>query len=215
MNVLAPDPPVSAKLEFSKVTRNDDNRKTFVITLGGRWVGIAVANAAGSYVVGAPENSPLHAHHGLELGTNKGRGYDALVAAILNLGRRILAAQPFSVLIGADLYSLDRGIAEIHIPIHAAITQQDGMVHGGVIAYAADNAMAFAAGSVLGPGVLNASSSIQYLSPATGHLIVARASVAHRFSRKARCRCEVSVSTDDGEKVCATAQGTIVAKKPI
>jgi acyl-coenzyme A thioesterase PaaI-like protein len=69
-------------------------------------------------------------------------------------GRRILASQPFSVLLGAELLTLCEGGAELKVPLRAELKQQHGFIHGGVISYAADNALTYAGGSVLGPSVV-------------------------------------------------------------
>lgn len=69
---------------------------------------------------------------------------------MLGPGRRILASQPFSVLLDAELLRLGDGRAELRIPVRAELKQQHGFVHGGVISYAADNALTFAGGSALG-----------------------------------------------------------------
>ena len=67
---------------------------------------------------------------------------------MLGLGRRILASQPFSVFLGAELLHLADGNAELRIPIRDELRQQHGFVHGGVISYAADNALTFAGASI-------------------------------------------------------------------
>lgn len=132
---------------------------------------------------------------------------------MLPLGRKILAAQPFSTVLGAELHELAGGRAEIRIPVQRFMMQQHGVLHGGVIAYAADNTIAFAAGSILGEGVVNAAHFIQYLKPARGHTVVARATVAHHSTRSAACRCEVYVTGDDGgEQLCAVAQGSVAVR---
>ena len=125
-------------------------------------------------------------------------------------GRRILASQPFSVLLGAELVSFAKDRAELRIPIKAELMQQHGFVHGGVISYAADNALTYAGGGVLGPGVVTSEFKINYVRPAKGELIVARAAVIHAGKNQAVCRCDVYVSSDGSESLCATAQGTIV-----
>ena len=71
---------------------------------------------------------------------------------MLGPGRRILASQPFSVLVDAELLRLGDGQAELRIPVRAELKQQHGFVHGGVISYAADNALTFAGGSAAPTG---------------------------------------------------------------
>ncbi|MDE2752901.1 MAG: PaaI family thioesterase [Gemmatimonadota bacterium] len=129
---------------------------------------------------------------------------------MLELGRKILASQPFSVLLGAELTGLSAGAAEIRIPIRPEFGQQHGFVHGGIVSYAADNALTFAGGSVLGTGVVTSEFKINYLRPAMGTALMARATVVHHGQRQAVCRCDVFASADGIETPYATAQGTIV-----
>ena len=56
------------------------------------------------------------------------------------LGKSVLASQPFSVLLGTELTRFADGIAELRLPIRDDLKQQNGFVHGGVLSYAADNA---------------------------------------------------------------------------
>ena len=128
---------------------------------------------------------------------------------MLDLGRKILASQPFSVLLGAELLGLSPGTAEIKVPIRPQSGQQHGFVHGGVVSYAADNALTFAGGSILGPAVVTSEFKINYVRPAQGDFLVARASVIHHGSRQAVCRCDVFASAEGAEVLCATAQGTV------
>ncbi len=128
---------------------------------------------------------------------------------MLGPGRRILAAQPFSVLLGAELLQLGDGSAELRIPIRDELKQQHGFVHGGVISYAADNALTFAGGSALGTGVVTSEFKINYLRPAQGESLVARAAVVHSGRTQAVCRCDVFSSESGASRLCATAQGTI------
>jgi uncharacterized protein (TIGR00369 family) len=129
---------------------------------------------------------------------------------LTHLGQQVLATQPFSRLLGAQLTVLQRGRAELAIPITPDLMQQHGFVHGGVLSYAADNALTFAGGSVLGPAVVTAEYKINYLKPARGERLIARATVIGAGARQAVCRCDVWVVTANEEVLCATAQGTIV-----
>jgi uncharacterized protein (TIGR00369 family) len=123
---------------------------------------------------------------------------------LLSLGRQIL-----SVLLGAELLSFSASGAALRIPIKAELKQQHGFVHGGVISYAADNALTYAGGGALGPGVVTSEFKINYLRPAMGEAIIARATVIQAGKNQAVCRCDVYVSTGVTETLCATAQGTI------
>ena len=131
----------------------------------------------------------------------------------LDAARRGLAAQPFSELVGARVAEFADGVAVLEIDIRDDLCQQNGFVHGGVLCYAADNALTFAAGTVLGPELLTGGLSIEYLRPARGRLLRARANVVHAGRRKAVCRCDVSTVDESGAEVTvAVAQGTIMAR---
>jgi len=127
----------------------------------------------------------------------------------LQLGKQALASQPFSVLVGAELTGYSAGWAELTIPIRSELKQQHGFVHGGVISYAADNALTFVGGSVLGPAVVTSEYKINYLKPALGTALIARAMVVYSGKTQAVCRCDVFVVSEGKESLCAVAQGTI------
>ncbi len=129
----------------------------------------------------------------------------------LAMGREVLASQPFSQLIGAELVALSPGRCELHVPITEAVKQQHGFVHGGVLSYAADNALTYAGGTALRVPVVTAEFKINYLRPAIGERLIARAEAVHTGKSQAVCRCDVFVVKDGEEKLCAVAQGTIAA----
>lgn len=126
----------------------------------------------------------------------------------LDQGQRVLALQPFSVLLGATLTELSAGQAEITVPIRRELLQQHGFVHGGVISYIADNALTYAGGTMYGDA-LTAEYKVNYVRPAQGETLIARAQVIHAGKRQAVCRCDVYVVRDGSETMCATAVGTI------
>jgi uncharacterized protein (TIGR00369 family) len=132
-------------------------------------------------------------------------------AAMLDTGREVLAEQPFSRLLGAELARFEPGSAELRLPVRLELRQQFGLTHGGVLSYLVDNTLTFAAGSVLGPAVLTAEYKVSYVQPAVGDTLIARASVVHQGRRQAVCRCDVFDVTEGQEALCATALGTIRA----
>lgn len=129
---------------------------------------------------------------------------------LYSIGQAVLAAQPFSRLLGAELTEFEPGKAELRIPITPELLQQHGYVHGGVLAYAADNALTFAGGSRLGTAVLTAEFKLNYLRPAQGETLIARASVLGGGARQAVCRCEIYMLASGEEILCAAGQGTII-----
>ncbi|MPZ96462.1 MAG: hotdog fold thioesterase [Propionibacteriales bacterium] len=130
----------------------------------------------------------------------------------LDLAQGLLAAQPFSSLIGARLTEFGADAAVLEIEIRDELRQQNGFVHGGVLSYAADNALTFAGGTALGAAVLTGGFTISFLRPVDGRTVRAHATVVHATSRQAVCRCDI-YALDDGAPpvLCATAQGTVVA----
>ncbi|WP_042581643.1 PaaI family thioesterase [Variovorax paradoxus] len=133
--------------------------------------------------------------------------------AFLAMGRGVLASQPFSALIGAELHALTPGFADLQLPLAAQLKQQNGFAHGGIVSYMADNALTFAGGTALRVPVVTSEFKINYVRPALGDRLVARARAVHTGGSQAVCTCEVFAVTDGVEKLCALAQGTI-AKLP-
>ncbi|MFA5537411.1 MAG: PaaI family thioesterase [Bacillota bacterium] len=130
----------------------------------------------------------------------------------LQMGQEILASQAFSHLVGAELTEFKPGKTVLEIPITEKLLQQHKFVHGGVLSYAADNVLTFVGGSVLGIKVLTSEFKINYLRPAIGEKLIAKGTVIYCGKRQAVCRCDIFIQDETGnEKICATAQGTIVS----
>jgi uncharacterized protein (TIGR00369 family) len=151
-----------------------------------------------------------------------------------NPAEDVLASQAFSVFIGAEMTDFGDGNASMAIDILPHHLQQNGYVHGGVIAYLADNTATFAGATVLGPRVVTSALTITYLRPGIGDKLVARAHVVDSTRRQAVVHVDVfaattaapasdssdsadaSTATADGaaaaptERRCASAQATIV-----
>ncbi|MER5883198.1 PaaI family thioesterase [Streptomyces sp. NPDC001941] len=123
----------------------------------------------------------------------------------------IFKAQPFSVFLGAELTDVGPDSAEIRIANRPEIQQQHGFVHGGVLSYLADNALTFAGGLALGGDALTAEYKINYVRPAVGEVVIARARATATTRRQSVCQCTIHVLTEQGEeRLVAVAQGTIV-----
>lgn len=130
-------------------------------------------------------------------------------ADLLSFGRQVLAKQPFSVTLGAQLDVFEPGSAQLSVPMSPGLLQQDGFVHGGVLSYLADNALTYAGGSVLGK-VLTSEFKINYMRPAKdADRLVAVATVVGSGKTQAVCRCDIFLERNGERKLCAAAQGTI------
>ncbi|MEV1295895.1 PaaI family thioesterase [Pseudonocardia sp. NPDC049635] len=121
-----------------------------------------------------------------------------------------LASQPFSVLLGTRLVSFSPDRTILEVDAREDLLQQNGFLHGGVLAYAADNALTYAGGAALGPAVLTGGMSIEYLRPALGITLRATARVRHAGKRRTTCACDLEMIDETGQvRLCAVAQGTV------
>jgi uncharacterized protein (TIGR00369 family) len=128
----------------------------------------------------------------------------------LERARSILAAQPFSRLLGTEMTAYGEAGVELRLALTDDLRQQHGFAHGGVLAYLADNALTFAGGFAMGGGVLTADLKLNYVRPAVGQMLIARATVVTAGKTQAVCRGEVIVSNEGVEKVCLIAQGMVL-----
>jgi len=130
---------------------------------------------------------------------------------LIEIANKILLKQPFSIFLGTKIVDFAIGSVILETPIKENYLQQNGFVHGGVLSYAADNALTFAGGSVLGIDVLTLEFKINFLRPATGVSLLAIAEVMYSSKRHAACRCDIfSVAENKDKKLCAAAQGSIL-----
>jgi uncharacterized protein (TIGR00369 family) len=127
----------------------------------------------------------------------------------LDQARAALAAQPFSRLLGAQLNRFGPDGVELEVPVRPAHRQQHGFAHGGLLGYAADNALTFTAGAVAGPDVLTAGYTINVLAPVLGDRLLARAWVISAGRRLIVTGCELIEPHPDGDRLRAIAQGII------
>ena len=155
-------------------------------------------------------------------------------------GQRILSQQPFSVLLGTELVRADEHGVELRIPLRAEFLQQHGFAHGGLLSYAADNALTFAGGMALGGRpVLTSEYKINYAADprlvvvrlsrnfghqaaisagidlAVGEAVIVRAQVVYAGRKQAVARCDVFTLRDGVETLVAVGQGTtVVVEQP-
>ena len=134
------------------------------------------------------------------------------VTPTLATAQRVLADQNVTRVLGTRLVAFGSDSAVVELDIRPEITNQHGAVHGGILAYAADTALAFAGGAALGPDVVTSGLTIDYIAPAVGRALRASGVVMRASGRRAACRCELHTIAEDGtETLVAVAQGTIVA----
>ena len=122
--------------------------------------------------------------------------------------------QPAMALIGASLAVLDAGSVEVSFPFRADLTQQDGFIHAGIIATAADSACGYAALSSMpeGSDVLSVEFKLNLLRPAAGERFVARAQVLKPGKTLTAVRADVFALADGHERLVAAMQATMIRR---
>ena len=95
--------------------------------------------------------------------------------------------------IGFSLTKIEAGYMEGEAPFINALEQQDGLVHGGVIATVADLVTGFAAYSMVEAGnkVVTSDLKVSYFSPGKGQKIFARGWVVKPGKRLQYCEGEI------------------------
>jgi len=136
------------------------------------------------------------------------------MSALLERGRAVLASQPFSVLLGAELTAVSDDEVTLELALREELKQQYGFAHGGVLSYLADNALTWVGAQALGTNVVTVEMKINYLRPGIGERLVARASVLSATRNFAVTRCEVYVRREGKDVLCAAAQATIAPLPP-
>ena len=124
------------------------------------------------------------------------------------------ARQPAMALIGASLSVTSPGVVEVAFPFRTDLTQQDGFIHAGIIAAAADSACGYAALSSMPAGseVLSVEFKMNLLRPAAGERFVARAQVLKRGKTLTAVRADVFAFMGVQERLIAAMQATMIRR---
>jgi uncharacterized protein (TIGR00369 family) len=122
------------------------------------------------------------------------------------------ARQQFMHTIGARLLAITPGQCDIALPYTAALSQQHGYFHAGIVATLADNAAGYAAFTLMPAetSVLTVEFKLNLLSPANGDQMISRGRVIKTGRTLTICRSNVYTGTHDNEKLCATALLTMM-----
>jgi len=134
--------------------------------------------------------------------------FPAVAAAI----RSTLEGQGFTKLIGAEVVSVEPGVVVMALDRRPELLQQNGLFHGGVIAYLIDNATTAAAGTMIDRGqrtVITAEYKINLVAPSTGDHLTCRAEVVKPGRMLTVVEAKVYCRTDGHEKLVAVALATI------
>jgi uncharacterized protein (TIGR00369 family) len=128
--------------------------------------------------------------------------------------RASFARQQAMATIGAELTLVTPGIIEIEMPYSAALTQQHGFLHAGVISTALDSACGYAAFSLMSEGaaVLTIEFKVNLLSPGRGERFLFRGSVTKPGRTIVVADGQAYAFGVDGEaRLIATMTGTMMA----
>ncbi len=120
--------------------------------------------------------------------------------------------QQFMATLGATLEHVTPGEVFIAVPFSAALTQQHGFLHAGVVASVIDSACGYAALTLMEPGagVMSVEFKVNLLQPAAGNRFVAVGRVLRSGRNITACQGELRAVREDGEVVVAVLQGTMM-----
>jgi uncharacterized protein (TIGR00369 family) len=130
--------------------------------------------------------------------------------------RASFARQGLMTNIGARLLTVLPGEVEIEVAWREDITQQQGFVHGAVIAAIVDSACGYASYSLMPADVevLTVEFKINFLAPAIGEKMIARGRVTKAGRTLTVCAGDAFAVQDGKEKLVATLQATMMTVKP-
>jgi uncharacterized protein (TIGR00369 family) len=99
--------------------------------------------------------------------------------------KEAFSAVPFAHLLGIELGEMKRGAATLHLEVRDELRQNNGVIHGGVVASLADTAAAFAILTLLKPTETTTTIdlTVHYLRPLLRGTISARACVVRAGRR--------------------------------
>ena len=114
--------------------------------------------------------------------------------------------------IGASMCRVSPGEVEIVLPFREDLTQQHGFLHAGIVSTIADSACGYAAYSLMpaDAAVLTVEYKVNFLSPAQGDRMIARARVTKHGRTVTVSTCDVFAVTDGRERIIATMVGTLM-----
>lgn len=134
--------------------------------------------------------------------------FPAVAAAI----RQTLERQGFTKLVGAQVVSVDPGVVVMALDRRPEVLQQNGLFHGGVIAYLIDNSTTAAAGTMIDRekrAVITAEYKINLVAPSAGDRLTCRAEVVKPGRLLTVVDAKVYCRTNGEEKLVAVALATI------
>jgi len=135
-------------------------------------------------------------------------GFAVVAAAI----KATLEAQGFTRLLGAEVVAVEPRVVVMAVDRRPELLQQNGLFHGGVIAYLIDNATTAAAATVIERAtrtVITAEYKINLVAPSFGDRLTCRAEVIKPGRLLTVVEAKVTCRTDGEDKLVAVALATI------
>lgn len=137
---------------------------------------------------------------------------DASFPAVAAAIRKTLEEQGFTKLVGAEVVSVDPGVVVMALDRRPEVLQQNGLFHGGALAYLIDNATTAAAGTMIDRAkrsVITAEYKINLVAPSTGDRLTCRAEVVKPGRTLTVVEAKVFCRIDGADKLVAVALATI------
>ncbi|HUC62296.1 MAG TPA: PaaI family thioesterase [Alphaproteobacteria bacterium] len=126
--------------------------------------------------------------------------------------RDSFARQRAMATIGARLASVRAGEVEIELAYREELTQQHRFIHGGIVGMLADNARGYAAFTLMpaDASVVSVEYKVNFLAPAEGERLVARARVLRPGRTLIVAEAEVVAIKDGRETQVAACLATVM-----
>lgn len=126
--------------------------------------------------------------------------------------RESFARQKVMKTIGARLGRVAPGEVEIELPFRDDLTQHHGFLHAGIVTTIVDSACGYAAMTLMPEGttVLSIEFKINFVSPATGRRMIARARATKPGRTVTVCAGDVFAESDGKEKLVAIMLATMM-----
>ena len=134
--------------------------------------------------------------------------FPAIAAAI----KTTLEAQGFTRLVGAEVVAVEPGVVVMALDRREEVLQQNGLFHGGAIAYLVDNTTTAAAATVLQRGersVLTAEYKVNFLAPSRGDRLTCRAEIVKPGRMLTVVEAKITCRTGGEDKLVAVGLATI------
>ena len=138
---------------------------------------------------------------------------DEALAALQRRVRDSFARQAAMTTLGATLGAIAPGRVSVRLAHQAALTQQHGYLHAGIVTTIADSACGYAAYSLMPPNseVLSVEFKVNLLRPAKGQEFLASAEVVKSGKTLTVVRADVFGIDEEGKReLVATMLGTMI-----